>query len=68
MGQKKTTLDSTESRDHDVDQRNLPATAAPSIDAFVTGRPQIIFFQQSYFEEICRPVIGLTTNEQRRRE
>ena len=29
-------------------------TAAPTIDAFVTVRPQIIFFQQNYFDEICR--------------
>ena len=33
-----------ESRDRDADEQNLPATAAPTIDAFVTGRPQIIFF------------------------
>ena len=25
----------------------------PAIDAFVTVRPQIIFFQQNYFDEIC---------------
>ena len=53
VGQKKTTPDSTESRDHDADQQNLLATAAPTIDAFVTVRPQIIFFQQNYFDEIC---------------
>ena len=53
MGQKKTTPDSTESRDHDADHQNLPATATPTIDAFVTVRPQIIFFQQNYFDEIC---------------
>ena len=52
MGQKTTTLDSTESTDHDADQRNLPVIAAPTIDAFVTVRPQIIFFQQNYFDEI----------------
>ena len=52
MGQKKTTPDSTESRDHDADQQNLPVTAAPTIDTFVTVRPQIIFFQQNYFDEI----------------
>ena len=50
-GQKKTTLDSIESRDHDADQQNLPVTATPTIDAFVTVRPQIIFFQQNYFDE-----------------
>ena len=44
MGQKKATPDSTESRDHNADQQNLPVTATPAIDAFVTVRPQIIFF------------------------
>ena len=53
MGQKKTTPDSTESRDYDADQQNLPATVVSTIDAFVTVRPQIIFFQQNYFDEIC---------------
>ena len=52
-GQKKTTPDSTKSRDRDVDQQNLPVTAVPTLDAFVTVRPQIIFFQQNYFDEIC---------------
>ena len=51
-GQKLTTLDSTESRNHDADQQNLPVTAAPTIDAFVTVQPQIIFFQQNHFDEI----------------
>ena len=31
----------------------MPVTAIPAIDAFVTVRPQIIFFQQNYFDEIC---------------
>ena len=53
VGQKKATQDSTKSRDHNADQQNLPVTAAPAIDAFVTVRPQIIFFQQNYFDEIC---------------
>ena len=52
-GQKKTALDSTKSRDHNADQQNLPETAEPTIDAFVTVRPWIIFFQQNYFDEIC---------------
>ena len=51
-GQKKPTLDSTKRRDHEEDQQNLPVTASPTIDAFVTVRPQIIFFQQNYFDEI----------------
>ena len=52
VGEKKTTLDSTESRDCDAAQQNLPVTATPTTDAFVTVRPQIIFFQQNYFDEI----------------
>ena len=52
-GQKKTTPDSTRSRDCDADQQNLPATALPTTDAFVLVRPQIIFFQQNYLDEIC---------------
>ena len=56
MGQKKTTPDSTKSRDHNADQQNLPVTAAPAIDALVTVRPQIIIFQQNYFDEICSTV------------
>ena len=46
MGQKKPTPDSTESRDREEDQHNLPVKAAPTIDAFVTVRPQIIFFNR----------------------
>ena len=56
VGQKETTPDSTESRDHNEDQQNLPVTTALAIDAFVTVRPQIFFFQQNYFDEICSTV------------
>ena len=52
-GQKKTTLNSTESRDHNGDQQILPLTTAPDKDAFLMARPQITFFQQNYFDEIC---------------
>ena len=52
MGQKLTTPDSTQSRDREEDQQNLPVTDAPTIDAYVTVRLQIIFFQQNYFDEI----------------
>ena len=31
-------------------------TTAPPIDTFVTVRPQITFFQQNYFDEICSTV------------
>ena len=51
-GQKKTALDSTESRDHDADQQILPVTTAPDIDALLIVRPQITFFQQNHFDEI----------------
>ena len=60
MGQKKTTPDSTESTDCDKDQQNLPVTAVPTIDAFVTVRPQIMFFQQNYFDEIGSTPIYVT--------
>ena len=56
VGQKETTPDSTESRDRNADQQNLPVTAMPAIDTFVIVRPQIIFFQQNYFDEICSTV------------
>ena len=52
-GQKKTAPDSNESRDHNADQQLLPVTTAPDIDAFLTVRPRIIFFQQNHFDEIC---------------
>ena len=52
-GQKKTAPDSTESIDCNGDQQILPVTTAPDIDAFLTVRPQINFFQQNYLDEIC---------------
>ena len=52
-GQKKIAPDSTESRDCNRDQQILPVATAPDIDAFLTVRPQITFFQQNYFDEIC---------------
>ena len=54
-GYKRTTPHSTERRDHNADQQNLPVTTMP-IDAFMPVRPQIIFFQQNYFDEICSTV------------
>ena len=51
-GQKKTTLDSTESRDCEADQQILPVTTVPDIDTLLTGRPQITFLQQNHFDEI----------------
>ena len=55
-GQKKTALDSTESRDHNADQQFLPVINAPDIDAFLTVRPQYTFFKQNHFDEICSVV------------
>ena len=52
MGQKLQIPDSTQSRDHEEDKPNLPVTAVPTIDAFVTVRLQIIFFQHNYFDEL----------------
>ena len=44
--------DSTQSRDCEEDQLNLPVTAAPTIEAYLTVRQQIIFFHQNYFDEL----------------
>ena len=52
VGQKLQTPDFTQSRDHQEDQQTLPVTAVPTIDAFVTVRPQIIFFQLNYLDEL----------------
>ena len=51
MGQKLQIWDSTQSRDCKEDQLNLPVTAMPTTDAYLTVRPQIIF-QQNYFDEL----------------
>ena len=51
-GQKKTTLDSTQSRDRQTDQQILSVTFVPDIDALLTVRPQITFLQQNHFDEI----------------
>ena len=50
-GQKLQTPDSTQSRDHEEDQLNLPVTAVPTTDAYLTVRQQIVFSQQNYFDE-----------------
>ena len=46
VGQKLTTPNYTQSRDHEEDQQNLPVTAAPTIDACVTVRLQVKFFNR----------------------
>ena len=51
-GQKKTALDSTESRDCNAHLLLLPVTTVPDKDAFLTVRPQITFFHQNHFDEI----------------
>ena len=46
-------LDSTQSRDcEEEDQLNLPMTAVPTIDTYLTVRPQIVLFQQNYLDEL----------------
>ena len=55
-GQKKTAPDSTKSRDCNTDEQLLSVTNTPDIDAFLTVRSQIIFFQQNHFDEICSVV------------
>ena len=44
--------DSTQSRDHEEDQLNLPMTATPTIDTYLTVRQQIVLFQQNYLDEL----------------
>ena len=51
-GQKLQTLDSTLSRDHEEDRLNLPVTGTPTIDTYLTVRPQIVLFQQNYLDEL----------------
>ena len=61
IGQKETTLDSTQSRDRQTDQQILPVTFAPDIDAVLTVRQQITFLQQNHFDEIFS-VVTYTAN------
>ena len=58
-GQQKTAPDSTKSRDHNEDEQNLPVATAPAIDALVTVRPQMTFFQQNHFDDISSTVTYL---------
>ena len=44
MGHQLQIPDSTQSRDCKEDQLNLPVTAAPTIEAYLTVRPQIVLF------------------------
>ena len=44
--------DSTKSRDCEEDLQILPAMATPITNDLVTVRPQIIFFQHNYFDEL----------------
>ena len=45
-------LDSTQSRDCEEDQINLPMTATLTIDMYLTVRPQIVLFHQNYLDEL----------------
>ena len=60
VGQKKTALDSTQSKDHQRDQKILPVTLVPDIDVLLTVRPQITFFQHNHFDEIFSVVTYAT--------
>ena len=44
--------DSIQSRDHEEDHINLPLTAVPTIDTYLTVRPQIVLFQTNYLDEL----------------
>ena len=50
MGHKLQIPDSTQSRDQEEDQINLPVTATPTIDTYLTVWPQIVLFQQNYLD------------------
>ena len=52
MGHQLQIPDSTQSRDREEDQINLPVAATPTIDTYLTVRPQIVLFQQNYFDEL----------------
>ena len=39
-------------QDHKEDQLNLPVTAMPTIETYLTGRLQIVLFQQNYLDEL----------------
>ena len=51
MGHNLQIPDSTQSRDHEEDHIKLPVMDAPTVDTYVTVRPQINLFQQNSFEE-----------------
>ena len=55
-GQKETTPDSTQSRDHQADQQILPEIFVPDTDVLLTARPQITFLQYNNIDEIFNVV------------
>ena len=52
VGQQLQISDSTQSRDYEEDQINLPLTATVTIDTYLTVRLQIDLFQQNYLDEL----------------
>ena len=52
IGQKETTLDSTQSRDCQAEQQIFPEIFAPDTDVILTARPQITFLQYNDIDEI----------------
>ena len=59
--QKETTPDSTQSRDHQLDQRTLPETLVPDTGVLIAVRPQINFQQYNGINEIFN-VVTYTAN------
>ena len=59
--QKETTPDSTQSRDHQIDQQIFPEILAPGTEVFITVRPQINFLQHNCINQIFN-VVTYTAN------
>ena len=52
IGQKETTPDSTQSRNHQTEQQILPEIFVPDTDVLLTFRPQITFLQYNSLDKI----------------
>ena len=61
LRQKETSLDSTQSRDQQIDQKILLDVPAPDTEVLRHIRPQINFLWNSYIDEIPSIVISLVT-------
>ena len=58
---KETTLDSTKSRDQQLNQQTLPETPAPDTEVLITVRPQINFLWHNCINEIFN-IVTFTAN------